>query len=260
MSGFRAYCENLKDFAPGKELSLSAQESRHLCGSLRAKEGDEVDVFDLSGLVAKAVISKACAKSALLKLGGFSFFKNTSPRIILAQALPKGKTFDDIIALCVQIGVSAICPILSEHCVVKIGEGEAKKKLEKWNLQLIEAVKQSANMSPIEIMEPMAFKDFLTYSDSFESEGIVKCVASLEACNPTPLLSALKSRAGRAKGACVLIGCEGDFSKSEYEAAYAKGFVPVTLGKNVLKCEVAAAFSMSLCSAYFADRGGVSEP
>lgn len=254
MSGFRAYCENLKNVAPEDVLCLSADESRHLCGALRARVGDAVDAFDLSGLVANSEICEANTRAAKLKVRSVSTAKSRASRVILAQALPKGKTFDDIISLCVQIGISAIYPIVSEHCVVRLEARDSKRKLEKWRQQLIEAVKQSANMSAPEIMEPMGLSEFLSRSESFE--GIAKFVASLDAKNPDSLLRALCCGAKDASGACVLIGCEGDFSKREYEAAYAKNFTPVTLGDNVLKCDVAAAYSMSLCSAFFADKSG----
>lgn len=257
MSGFRAYFEDLKSAAEGADIVLSGDESRHLCGALRARAGDEVDVFNLSGERARAKISVSDSRAAkLCILKKFSAKPNTS-ELILAQALPKGKAFDDIIALCVQLGVSKICPVLAERCVVRLDAAEGLKKLAKWRQQLVEAVKQSANLSPVEILAPMSFSEFLEYARSFESKKISKFIASLDAENPKPLLSALKLATSDTRGACVFVGCEGDFTKNEYRAAYAENFEPVSLGENVLKSDIAAAFSMSVCSAFFADgRGG----
>lgn len=256
MSGFRAYLEDLNSAAEGADIVLSGDESRHLCGALRARVGDEVDLFNLSGDRARAKITKSDSRAAGLRIfKKFSAAANSS-EIILAQALPKGKAFDDIIALCVQLGVSKICPVLAERCVVRLDASECVKKLAKWRQQLVEAVKQSANLSPVEILAPMGFEKFLEYSRSFEQKKVSKYIASLDAENPKALLSALRSSASDSLGACVFVGCEGDFTKQEYSAAYAEGFEPVSLGENVLKSDIAAAFSMSVCSAFFADRRG----
>lgn len=256
MSGFRAYFENVKSLRQNDEFFLSLEESRHLCGALRAKASELVDVFDMSGEVAHSQILSSSSKSAKLKVLDKSLVKKSETQIVLAQALPKGKTFDDIIAICVQIGVSKIIPIIAEHCVVKLDASDAKKKHIKWRQQLIESVKQSANMQAVEITELMSYDEFLNYSKIFESENVAKFVASLEAENPPPILSALKANSQKS-GACVLIGCEGDFSKSEYKKAYENNFEPVSLGDNVLKSDIAAAFSMSVCSAFFADKYSV---
>ncbi len=250
MSGFRAYFENLKDAESGGALFLSAEESRHLCGALRAQKSDKVDVFDLSGTVLECEISAASPKKAELKILSKRGLKDGRTPIILAQCMPKGKTFDDIIKSAVQLGASAIVPIVSERTIVRFSNAKDRlSKLEKWRAQIVEAVKQSANMLALKIFEPVDFCDFIKRADFFIPAGCVKIVASLDAENPEPMLSILEEK--NPDGACVLIGPEGDLSKEEYKAAYLEGFVPATLGGNVMKSDVAACFSISVCSAYF---------
>ena len=84
MSGFRAYFENLKDAKLGGALFLSPDESRHLCGALRAQKSDKVDVFDLSGGVLECEISVPSPKKAELKILSRRDLKDGRPRIILA--------------------------------------------------------------------------------------------------------------------------------------------------------------------------------
>ena len=57
MAGFRAYFDfkNFTEKLDG-QITLSPEESRHLCGSLRAKVGDDVDAFDLNGNICKCKI------------------------------------------------------------------------------------------------------------------------------------------------------------------------------------------------------------
>ena len=54
------------------------------------------------------------------------------------------------------------------------------------------------------------------------------------------------------KPICVIIGPEGDFSDSEYSKISDAGFLSITLGKYVLKCETAAIKAISLLQYEFA--------
>ena len=69
MSGFRAYCD-FSAFSAGGEIpvggavELNAAESRHLCGALRARAGDMVDVFDAKGSAYRCELAGASSKSA----------------------------------------------------------------------------------------------------------------------------------------------------------------------------------------------------
>ena len=52
--------------------------------------------------------------------------------------------------------------------------------------------------------------------------------------------SELKRRVAPDKDITILIGPEGDFSRTEIENAYENGFLPVSLGQNRLRTETAA--------------------
>ncbi|MBO6102622.1 MAG: 16S rRNA (uracil(1498)-N(3))-methyltransferase [Opitutales bacterium] len=255
MSGFRAYFENLKDFLGGDEIFLSADESRHLCGSLRARAGDGVEVFDLAGLVGECVVESASQKRAGLRLLRRRQSSRAGREIILAQALPKGKTFEEIISAAVQIGASKIVPIISGRTIVRLDAAEGARKAQKWRARVAESVKQSGNLADFEVCEPVLLADFLKSPGLFGGADAAKIVCSLEREKAVPILAAL-SESDRGGAVCVLIGPEGDFSADEYSASYAAGFRPASLGENVMKCEVAAAFALSAASAYAALNNG----
>ena len=50
------------------------------------------------------------------------------------------------------------------------------------------------------------------------------------------------------KTAVWLVGPEGDFSPAEMQAAQAAGFIPVTLGPLVLRCDTAATAALAVLS------------
>ena len=116
MSGFRAYFDFGSAAAEPRAITLSVEESNHLCGSLRAAEGDEADAFDLRGNIFKCRIARADKKRAQLEI-----IRRVPPaprnvEISLVQCLPKGRTFDDIIRQCVEIGAARVYPAVSQFC------------------------------------------------------------------------------------------------------------------------------------------------
>jgi len=241
MAGFRAYCE-LAGLPReiGSLAELSPSESRHLCGSLRAKNGDVADLFDLSGNVARCEIVRADQKRAVLKIVGSVAAKPKASEVFIAQCLPKGKTFDDIIRQAVEVGAAGVFPLLSERVQVKIDPAEAGRKAEKWRLHVVEAVKQSANFAKFDLPPARKLADFLRESSSgFD----LKIVASLRE-GSAPVGKILSQNSGYKK-ACILIGPEGDLSCAEYDLAESFGFVPASLGDNVMKCDTAALFALS---------------
>ncbi len=246
MSGFRAFFDFGAHPSGAAPLRLSPDESRHLCGSLRAREGDIVDLFDLSGRVKRCRIVSADPKCAELIVEGDIPVPHSSMRVYLAQCLPKGKVFDDIIRQSVEIGISGIFPIFSSRTQVRMDECKSDKKCSKWRARVVEAVKQSANFCSFEIAEPTGLGDFLrSRSGGFD----LKIVASLRS-GAKPISHILNS-CGSPNGVCMLVGPEGDLTGEEYDMAEAAGFIPATLGKNVMKCDTAALFALSAVSAHF---------
>ncbi len=242
MSGFRAYCDadNFSDAREGCEFVLSEEESRHLCGSLRARAGDEVEAFNLEGDIFECVLCSPSSKGARLKVIRRRPPEVSDKKVFLAQCLPKGKAFDDIIRRSVEIGASGVIPLMSARSEVRISESDAERKLAKWRLKVVEAVKQSANFSEFSVSKPMDFSDFITgHLSGFD----LKIVASLRS-GTRPLLDILLENRC-AKRICALVGPEGDMTPDEYAAAESAGFVAASLGTNVMRSETAAIFILS---------------
>ena len=156
MAGLRAYFDFRGNSNPDR-VRLSPDESRHLCGSLRAQAGDEVDVFDLSGCVKHCKIAVADRKRAELDVLGEVEIRKPKTRIFLAQCMPKGKVFDDIIRQSVEVGAAGIFPLVSDRTLVRPDGADKDKKLDKWTTHIVEAVKQSANFSGFEMAQARRF-------------------------------------------------------------------------------------------------------
>ena len=217
------------------EAWLTGDEAKHLSQVLRIRVGETVTVFDGSGRRAEAVVREVMRDRAKLDLGPIVQTPAPKPFVTLALAIPKGKNMELVVQKAVELGVSAIQPLVTRRTIVQPGEGKA----EKWRRVALEACKQCGLDYLPRIDEPLTFSEWLSKRDG--NGGAL--IASL-APGARPMKDAV--RAGDFPHAVtVLIGPEGDFTPEETTAALTAGFQPITLGINVLRAETAALFCLS---------------
>jgi 16S rRNA (uracil1498-N3)-methyltransferase len=222
---------------------LDAEQSHHCAQVMRQNVGDLFAVFDGHGAEAKARIT-AIAKDEVT----FTVLaKAASPRPVhpvwLAQALTRAKSMDLIIEKATELGVTELAPLQSDHSVAQVDEEKSDAKVTKWQKLTIEAAKQCGqNWLPV-VHPPQAPKDFVAALP----KGAVKLIASLQA-EARPLKTVLREHLTGLKPGTpivVMIGPEGDFTPSEIGQARSAGFLPVSLGKIILRAETAAFFVLS---------------
>ena len=216
--------------------ALTGSEARHLAQVLRAKRGESITVFDGRGRRATAEVLSVSRDRVALKLGATQTTPVPRPAIILAQAIPKGKTMDLIVQKAIELGITAIHPLVTRHTVVQPGGG----KSDKWRRNALEACKQCGQDTLPDIADPLPFERWIAAQTA--TPGL-QLIASL-APGARPLREVLQAHPGTT-AATLLVGPEGDFSAQETAAALAAGFLPVSLGSIVLRVETASLFCLS---------------
>jgi 16S rRNA (uracil1498-N3)-methyltransferase len=225
-------------------LALDESESHHALDVLRMNPGDRAVVFNGRGAEATVEIAAITGKSVALKkvLEGKS--APLGCQITLAQAVPKGKNMDLIVQKAVELGVAAICPLLSERTVVQVEQEDAARKQQKWQAVAIEAAKQCGQNWLPKVDAPRTPKEFLSQAGRYD----LMLIASLQpgAMHLKKLLAELGGKPVRS--VLVLIGPEGDFTPAEIGLARSHGCRPITLGPIVLRTETAAIYCLSVLS------------
>ncbi|HEX5790242.1 MAG TPA: 16S rRNA (uracil(1498)-N(3))-methyltransferase, partial [Luteolibacter sp.] len=217
------------------DATLRGEEAKHLVQVLRIKAGETVTVFDGHGRRATARVINCQRDHVLLEIGEAETPEPPKPHITLALAIPKGKNMDLIVQKAVELGVARIQPLITRHTIVQPGEGKA----DKWRRTALEACKQCGQDTLPEIAEARPFDRWL----ADPQPAHLKLIASL-AAGARPLRETLSAHPD--VGACtLLIGPEGDFSAEETHAALATGFLPISLGRIVLRVETAAFYALS---------------
>jgi len=210
---------------------LDPEQSHHCLQVMRQAVGDLCTVFDGHGTEAKARITEIVRDQVRYSI----LAKAASPRaahpVWLAQALTKQKSMDLILQKATELGVA------------QLDDEKAESKVEKWRKLVTEAAKQCGQNWLPSVHPPRAPREFLGEIP----RGAVKLIASLQP-EARPLKSVLREHLSALKPGTpvvVMIGPEGDFTPAEIGQARAAGFIPVSLGKIILRAETAAFFALS---------------
>jgi len=224
---------------------MGGDEAHHCLNVLRHESGDKIVVFDGHGNEATAVIESTTKGTADLKILHRGRSQPVRCRLVLAQAVPKGKNMDLIVQKAVELGASAIYPLLSERTVVQLSDTELHDKQVKWQAVALEACKQCGqNYLPI-VHTPVSPKVFFEQS----APAGLRLIASLQAGSlpiKTMLAETVESGAELPSDVTVLVGPEGDFTPAEISLARSFGCRAITLGPIILRTETAAIYCMSV--------------
>jgi len=244
----------------GKSMVLEDREAHHAIHVLRLGVGDRLEILDGAGGIYSCAISAVRKSVVELRLEKQITLAPPPWRITLFQAVPKGKTFDWIVEKATELGVARIVPIITERVVAGFENNE--RRLERWNLTAIDALKQCGSPWLPQIAKPLEFAAALPLAKELE----LTLVASLRAGakHPREWLQQIEERkAGSAFHIGVWIGPEGDFTGEELTALAGAGARPITLGHLVLRAETAAIYCISIINYEMQARGdlrGISAP
>jgi len=231
----------------GAEADLAGDEARHFSQVLRGKAGDAITVFDGAGRRAVATVLEARRERVRVRLGEVVTTPLPQPEILLAQAVPKGKTMDLIVQKAVELGAAGIQPLVTRHTVVHPSECKGGK----WQRVALEACKQCGQ-------DHLPVVPAATGLDAWLVGGHpagLRLLASL-AAGARPLREVLREISPGPARVVVLVGPEGDFTAEETVAAVAAGFTPVSLGPIVLRVETAALFCLAAVRYEFGHNSG----
>jgi len=219
----------------GRDITIDAREHvHHIRDVLRLKPKDEVAAFDERGNEYKCVIERIGDKVILRIISKKVSFKEKLTRLTIACAVPKKAKFDDIVDKLTQLDVTRIIPIFSARVVVKWGKEKRALQKKRWEKIAVSAVQQSQGTSLPVIDEPKDFKQVLAEAGDYD----LRLIPHLSGERKT--LKDVFSGAATQKNILVLIGPEGDFTPQETKLALSFGFIPVSLGDNVLRVDTAA--------------------
>ena len=196
----------------------------HHLSVLRLRVGDGILLLDGCGGLARGVLRQVSRSAAQAEVLERWEEKEELLPLRLLQGLPKGEKFEWLLEKGVELGISAFTPVVSERSQAR---GE---KFSRWQRIIQEAARQSRRprLPTLEELRPLA-------------QALAQTTEELRLMlweeGSFPLNAALPPEAPAS--CALLVGPEGGFSAAEAQAAIAAGFVPVSLGKRILRTETA---------------------
>lgn len=226
------------DQISGPSISISGEDVRHIAVVLRMKPGEKLLLCDGQGTEYTAVILSLERSSIATEILGEAHHDLPSPRIILAQGLPKSDKMDFIVQKATELGVAGIIPLVTERTVLKLRDEE--KRISRWQKIAREAAMQSSRLDIPSVEQIRGYADFLRAPLPADTLFLLPWEEGTE-----PIKNVLK-RYPHAMSVLVLIGPEGGFSVREAGLAKDKGFHLVSLGRTILRTETAAVAALTM--------------
>lgn len=228
-------------FVPGElwraeNVEFPEAEARHAGQVLRLAAGDRVEIFDGTGRAAQAELEEIGKRAVTARVLREWTETRVQPEIHLMVALIKNERFDWLVQKATELGAASIRPVAAERSVVKIAAADAEKRRAKWVSVAVEAAKQCGHVVLPEIFPVSGAREaFAAVPEGLKGIPVVRAGG----------LTLGEFFVGEAAAVTFAIGPEGDWTEAEMRAAEACGFVPVDLGKHVLRSETAALHVLS---------------
>jgi 16S rRNA (uracil1498-N3)-methyltransferase len=126
---------------PGSTVTLAGEEFHHAFRVHRTRTGEEVELFDGSGVNVVAVVrSVGRGEAAAEIVAPVADVREPRSSISLGLALIQPERFELVLQKGTELGVTRFIPLLTEHGEVRWER--VASKLERWQKIVLEAVKQ----------------------------------------------------------------------------------------------------------------------
>jgi 16S rRNA (uracil1498-N3)-methyltransferase len=220
-------------------LKIEGDEVKHIRKVLRLKAGDKIIVFNGLGKEYEGTILEEKPSSVLVKVQNIFFQPKDSLEVTLAQSLLKGEKMDFLIQKATELGVKEIIPFFSCRSVPLLEKSRRLERHRRWERIAVEASKQCGRGVVPKIE---SLKDYSEMLQIPSPEGLRLILWEREGIK---LKKVLEKSEEKAK-IFFVVGPEGGFSQEEVEEAEKSGFIPVILGRRILRAETASLCLLSI--------------
>jgi 16S rRNA (uracil1498-N3)-methyltransferase len=226
----------------GAEVSLDREQSNYLFNVLRLPEGGSVLLFNGRDGEWQSSISKAGKRTGALHVAEQARAQTAAADLHLLFAPLKHARLDYLVQKAVELGVSHIQPVITQHTQV------TRVNVERMRANVVEAAQQCGILQLAGVAEPVRFVEML---EGLEPTRLtVFCDEDAEVRDP---IAALR-QARPAGSLAVLLGPEGGFSESERKTLLAREHVlRISLGPRILRADTAAVAALALVQAVLGD-------
>jgi len=220
----------------GNSFILGSDDLYHIRTVMRMKDNDKIYV------VYEKITYICCLENVKndIKILIEDVVENTnenSLEVTLFLPLLKEQKMDLVLQKATELGISRIVPITTSRSIIKLNEGKEDKKLERWRRICKEASEQAHRNTIPEISSVIDIKNIGSLP------GLNLVCSTVEKEKNIKYILQKKQDYDKIN---VVVGPEGGLSKEEEGYLKEVGFIPVTLGDNIMRVETVPIFILSI--------------
>lgn len=210
---------------------------------MRAKINTGIILFNGDGFEYTATLldenMKSCAVAVSDKV---PTQRESKLRISLIQGISRNDRMDTCIQKSIELGVSAIIPVICERSTKKLTDNRADKKLSHWKKIIVSACEQSGRCV-IPELQPVT-----SYLHTMQTTR-AGCKLILDPASTT----GLNDIKNPGEEIYIIAGPEGGLTETEIALAYGMGFKGIHLGPRILRTETAGPACIASIQALWGD-------
>lgn len=214
---------------------LEPLDYHHIKNVMRMKEKEKIEVV-IDGILYLACVQNIDEDLSISLLQKIEEIQPEKVKKCLCIPYLKEQKMDLILQKATELGVDEIVLVPLKRSVIKIKDKE-QKKLERWNRILKEAAEQSKRLCIPKLIPLKAISALeerrgakIFCSTQRECQSLKKVVKTLSSCDTINMV----------------IGPEGGFTKEEEEKMMKMGFLPASLGRQILRTETVPLYLLSV--------------
>jgi 16S rRNA (uracil1498-N3)-methyltransferase len=236
----RIYTEQI--LAPDSKLELDQKTSHYLSRVLKLRVGSPLVVFNGDGFDYVAELVSVKKDGAKISISTRLPAIAESPlAITLVQAISRGERMDYSLQKATELGVHAICPVISERVEVKLDQKRLEGRMLHWSRVVISACEQSGRARVPEISPPVSLDEWIA-----GGSGNIRLVLN-------PISDQTLTGQTLEDSVELLVGAEGGFSDVELNKLKIGGVRQVSMGSRILRTETAGPAAIAILQSMAGD-------
>ena len=212
-------------------MDLPADTSRHI-QVLRLQPGAVITLFDGRGGEYEACVLQIGRQTVHVRIDSHQTLERESAVFShVVMGMPANERMDWLVEKATELGVGRITALMTAHGVVRLSADRALKRQLHWQGIAQAACAQAGRNTLPQIDVPQSWSAWL--NTLVPDEGQSRWILSLSAACASSATVVQNNRV------LLLSGPEGGLSREEEAQALERGFLPISLGKRVLRAETA---------------------
>jgi 16S rRNA (uracil1498-N3)-methyltransferase len=223
-------------------ITLDDDSAHYVRTVLRLKTADALILFNGDGVEFQGKVAEVTRKVVCIVMENRLERSVESPlHITLGLGIARGDRMDFSVQKAVELGVNSITPLITERCVVQFKDEKKTQRLLHWQKIAQHATEQSGRTHLPRLTEIDTLANWLGKQQGLKI--FLDPYASVSLAELTP----------EAMAVTLLTGPEGGFADHERELATAAGFIPVRLGRRILRTETASLAALAAAQMLWGD-------